>query len=337
MKKKIFTITALIASSMLLMQCASRDDVQNLNYQLRIVNKKVDDMKKGTVNQMRQRQAASSSQIEELRSEILILKGQVDELNHYNRLLKEQNKEFERSIASYTSKIESDIQEEKNVNAQQQRQKDEKIRNLESQLAQNQALLKSIQDARVREARLKASAAAREAKQARLEANRARQRIDASSPGIIRVEKRKKIYKNGQAPPPMPSTSVRRSTARSTAPANLLDQAKKAYIDGEYQKAFDLSQSYALKHTGDTALNANFMMGESLFQMKKYDLAILQYQTIVNDNPHHPLAAAALLKQAICFENKAEEGTAQLLYKKVLQDYPSSKEAIKAQERMNKL
>ncbi len=342
MKKKSFTIAALIASSMLLMQCASQDDVQNLDYQLRIVNKKVDDMKKGTVNKMRQRQAASSSQIEELRSEILMLKGQVDELNHYNRLLKEQNKEFERSITSYTSKIESDIQEERDVNAQQQRQKDEKIRNLENQLAQNQALLKSIQDARVREAKLKAAAAAREAEKARIAANKARQRIDTSSPEVIRAVKKKKIYKLGQAPKSIPPKAVpvaqqQAPTPRKNTSTNLMDQAKEAYRNGKYQKALDLYQSYAMKHSGDTALNANFMMGESLFQLKRYDLAILQYQKIVEDNPHHSLASAALLKQGICFETLADEATAKLLYKKVLQDYASSKEAITAQDRMNKL
>jgi len=60
-----------------LSNCASQQDVQNLNYHVRSINKKLNDMKINTVDQMQQRQATSSGQLDQLQTELESLCAQV--------------------------------------------------------------------------------------------------------------------------------------------------------------------------------------------------------------------------------------------------------------------
>ena len=50
-----------MAVSPLLSQCATRADLEQVRYQLRIVNKKLEDMKATTVDQLQKRQALASN------------------------------------------------------------------------------------------------------------------------------------------------------------------------------------------------------------------------------------------------------------------------------------
>jgi len=53
--KTIKNIALAGCSLLLLTQCASQDEVQNLQYQLRAVNQKLEDVKSTTVNQMQKK------------------------------------------------------------------------------------------------------------------------------------------------------------------------------------------------------------------------------------------------------------------------------------------
>ncbi len=74
MKKRYLTSLLLVSLMPFLTHCASQQDVQNLSYNVRSINKKLDDMKLNTVDQMQQRQAMSSGQVDQLQSDILQLK-----------------------------------------------------------------------------------------------------------------------------------------------------------------------------------------------------------------------------------------------------------------------
>jgi tol-pal system protein YbgF len=312
MKKKIVTqivtLLALLALAPLLTQCASQGDVNKMNYQLRVVNKKLEDMKMGTVDQMQQRQASSLSQIDELRNEVLILRGQLDEMAHFNR------------------------------------------QQLEERFSQQQGILKSIQESRTREAQAKAEAAALAAEKARARANASKNVLaDSNDKEILSIpaEKKKTVHSNAAAEPEnnaqnsAPKQTEQPAGTKSTAsqsPPNPIESADKAFAAGDYKKAYDLYEAYSRQQkSGDQAVIANFMMGESLFQQKEYDQAILQYQKIISNNPTHARAASALLKQGVAFENLADFETAKIIYKKIVTSYPSSPEAAKAKERSAKL
>ena len=59
--KTMRTIAVAGCSMLLLTQCASQDDVRDLQYQLRAVNQKVEDVRNNAVDQMQKRQASSVS------------------------------------------------------------------------------------------------------------------------------------------------------------------------------------------------------------------------------------------------------------------------------------
>jgi TolA-binding protein len=79
------------------------------------------------------------------------------------------------------------------------------------------------------------------------------------------------------------------------------------------------------------------MMGESLFQLKEYDKAIMQYKNIISQHSDHAKSPAAMLKQGMAFEKLADKDTAKVIYKKLLKKHSSSPEAATAQERLGKL
>ena len=66
MKKKILTTALCIAMLPLFTQCASQQEVHTLQYQLRLMNKKLEEVKSDTNAQIQQRQAVSSSQMGQL-------------------------------------------------------------------------------------------------------------------------------------------------------------------------------------------------------------------------------------------------------------------------------
>jgi tol-pal system protein YbgF len=354
MKKKIApqiaTLLALLAFAPLLTQCASQGDVNKMNYQLRVVNKKLEDMKMGTVDQMQQRQASSLSQIDELHNEVLKLRGQLDEMAHFNRQLSEQSKELELSLQQYTTNVKAEIEKERKQFQAQDQLKDAKLNQLEERFSQQQGILKSIQESRTRDAQAKAEAAALAAEKARARANASKTVLaDSNNKEILSIpaEKKKTVHSKGDAAPgnSAPNSAPKqteqpagtKSTASQSSP-NPIESADQAFAAGDYKKAYDLYEAYSRQQkSGDQAVTANFMMGESLFQQKEYDQAILQYQKIISNHPTHARAASALLKQGVAFENLADFETAKIIYKKIVTSYPSSPEAAKAKERSAKL
>lgn len=347
MKKKILTLSLILAVSPFLIQCASQGDVNKLNYQLRIVNKKLEDMKMGTVDKMQQRQAASSSQIDDLRNEILVLKGELEELGHYNRQLKEQNKELEQTFQQYSSSMQEELQKERQQLIAEKQAKDAKMSELESRLIQQQETMRTIQQARIKEAERKARAAAQAAEKARAKASATQSALaSGGSQPLVNITADKKKIRNSASKQSVSTASTKPKTTSNTAnsttvkiPANdIIQKADKEYANGNFKKAYGLYESYTQKNSGgDKAVTASFMMGECLFFQNEFDQAILQYQKIISNNPQHPRAASALLKQGMSFEKLSDFETAKIIYKKIGTSYSSSPEADVAKERSAKL
>ncbi len=351
MKKNILTLLVVLAVSPFLVQCASQGDVNKLNYQLRIVNKKLEDMKMGTVDKMQQRQAASSSQIDDLRKEILVLKGELEELGHYNRQLKEQNKELEQTFQQYSSNMQEELQKERQQLIAENQAKDAKLSELETRLVKQQEMVRTIQQARIKEAERKAQAAARAAEKARAKASASQSALASSGSGsIISIKADKKKIRNPRSKqtvaaatstPKTTSSAASSATTATIAAASstdIIQQADKEYANGNFKKAYGLYESFTQKNTGgDKTVTASFMMGECLFFQNEFDQAILQYQKIISNHPSHPRAASALLKQGMSFEKLSDYETAKIIYKKIATSYSSSPEAAVAKERSAKL
>lgn len=362
MKKTLRNIFIVSALSPLLIQCASQDEVQRLQYQLHVVNKKLEDMKSTTVGDIQKRQAASSNQLDQLDREILNLKGQLEETNHLNRRLKEQNKELETNI-SVVAKEEAARREEALLKIQdEQRQKEERIAELNAKLKAQQESLQAIQQARVRDAERRAQDARLKADAARAKALAASKSVGTSSRGIIHIsaENFKQVFattsaKTSATVVPVtaksvkaePQTQVQQTTSADSKPApastasssqSPLAKAEQLFTNKDYKNAYSAFESIATTNpTGDVGISAGYMMGECLFEQKEYDKAILQYQKIISQNGTHAKAASATYRQAMAFEQLADNETARMIYKKILNHYGSSPEAAKAKEKLGNM
>lgn len=338
MKKQVLGLLVVAAFTPFLVQCASQNDIEELRYRLRIVDKKIEDMKSTTVP-LQKRQAAASGQMDQLEKEILELKGQLDETHHLNKKLKEQNKELETSITNVA-------QEEAAKREEALKRFEEALREKEAKLAeklnQQQESVKAIQEARLKEAERKAKETALMAelakKKTQTDGDNAKKKKEAASPpapetidsGSKQATQSSAAEKATQTQPPPPSPAV------DPADSNM-KKAQKLFEKGSFSEALPLFEQIAGNSTSAEAVEARYMMGECLFNQKEFDKAIMQYQKIISLSSGHDKAPAAMLKQGMAFEKLADKETAKVIYKKLLKKHGSSSEASKAQERLGKL
>ncbi|MDK9707890.1 MAG: tetratricopeptide repeat protein [Desulforhopalus sp.] len=357
MKKSVINALFVVAIVPFLVQCASQSDVDELRYQLRVVNKKLEDMKSTTVP-IQKRQAAASGQMDQLEKEIMELKGQLEETHHLNQRLKDQNKELETSISNVA-------QEEAAKREEALRRFEDALKEKEAKLAeklnQQQESVKAIQEARLKEAE-------RKAKETALMADLAKKKAQsASSPEGDKTKPKpqsdQKKEKKDATPPTTSSDTTAEPATKQAAPAvtkekatqptanqekqaqsaaadpsdSSMKKAQKLFEKNSYAEALPLFEQIAGNSSSSEAVDARYMMGECLFNQKEYDKAIMQYQKIISQYSGHDKAPSAMFKQGMAFEKLADKETAKVIYKKLLKKHSSSSEAAKAQERLSKL
>ena len=345
MNKSSLTFILIIALSPFLVQCASQDEMNKIHYQLRMLNKKVNDLESGTIDALMKRQASSSSQFDQLYQEFLQLKSELEETGHLNRRLTEQNKELETAFQNYARAEEEKRNEALKKLQEEIIQKDQNIEQLADQLKLQQENLKAIQQARVEDAKRKAEAAARAAAEARAKAEAAN-RASSGSPVRLKADKEKKIYSAANPPPSQSQTTEttvqpptpKKSIEVAAASASGSTSGMELYKQGKYREAYQQFEQLTKERSGsEEAIEARFMMGECLFSLKEYDQAILDYQNIISNSPSSRRAPSAMLRQAMAFQNLNDSDTAKILYQKLLASYKNSPEAAKAKEYLDKL
>lgn len=349
MKKFVINILLVAAVTPFLVQCASQNDVEDLRYQLRIVNKKVEDLKSTTIP-LQKKQAAAFGQMDQFEKEIGELKGQLDETQHLNEKLKEQNKGLEASISNVAQTEAAKREEAIRRFEEAQRDKEAKIA---EKMNQQQESVKAIQEARLKEAE-------RKAKETALMADLAKKRAQGEGNSSKNVTADKKKAKSdastndasdaasstGKNKSAQASSSDKEKASQPTAPTpatsgeptdNNLKKAQKLFEKNSYTEALPILEQIAGNPSSSEAVEARYMMGECLFNQKEYDKAIMQYQKIISQSSGHEKAPSAMLKQGMAFEKLADKETAKVIYKKLLKKHGSSREASVAQERLNKL
>ena len=336
----------------LLVQCASQDELNQINYQLRMLNKKVVELEATTVDNLQKRQASSASQMDQLYREFLQFKSDLEETGHLNRRLTEQNKELENAFKSYARTEEEKRAAELKRLEQEIIEKDRSIGNLAEQLKLQQDNLKAIQDARVEEAKRKAEAAARAAAEARAKAEAARS-ASSGVPAKISADKQKTVFSAAPSSPAVPAAPAATAApaaveagrtavaaappAASPAPSSST-AADDLFKKGDYREAYRAFEELTRNQdNSQVAINARYMMGECLFALKEYDQAILDYQNIITNNPSSAKAPAAMLRQGMAFEKLNDSDTARILYQKLIASYKDSPEAAQAQQLINKM
>lgn len=370
MKKLIRNFLILLVVSPLLMQCATQNEVRDLQYQLRVVNKKLEDMKANTVGMIQKRQADSSGQMTQLEEEIMTLKSQLEETNQLNSSLKNKNAELETAFNTYTQQEATKRDEVIRRMDDEQKAKEAKLSELSEKLKAQQESVKAIQESRVRDAERRAHEAKLAADKAKAKSQSASNALTSSSSNVVKIgaTQQKKLLSAAEVPPaaatpdqpaavaqetpensasspavakknPASEEQAAAKSAPTTAPTKEggLAEAKNLYGSGKYPQAFTLYEQYVRDNaSGSEAIEARYMMGECLFQQKEYDQAILQYQKIIAQQAKHPKAASAMLRQAMAFEKLSDNETAKIIYQKIISSYASSPEAAQAQEKLNK-
>jgi tol-pal system protein YbgF len=115
--------------------------------------------------------------------------------------------------------------------------------------------------------------------------------------------------------------------------AELYEKAYSYYQRGDFNNARKLFEEYIESFPkGKWIGQAYFWIGESYFKEKKYEEAILNYQKLIELPGWHPLKPTAMFKQAQAFKALGDTEAYKILLKKVINQYPNSKEAETAKK-----
>ncbi len=132
------------------------------------------------------------------------------------------------------------------------------------------------------------------------------------------------------APPPAPASPAAESPDSQYEQGVALIQQK-----GEYAKGREQLQGFLNSNPkSPLAVNAMYWIGESYYGEKKYENAILQFQDVIQKYGDHPKVAAALLKQGYAFAVLGDKKNAKVILQRLIDTFPLSEEAKKANERL---
>ncbi len=83
--------------------------------------------------------------------------------------------------------------------------------------------------------------------------------------------------------------------------------------------------------------NAFYWLGECYFKMKMYDKAIINYDEVIVKYHKNPKVPAALLKEGIAFLKIGEKDGAKLIFRKIIHDYPKTRQAKYARDYLKRI
>ncbi len=360
--KKTGTYIMAVGCMLLLTHCASQDELRDLQYQVRAVNQKVEDVKTNAVDQMRKRQASSVSKIDQVEDETLRIRSAIEETTAQNQ----------GNIAALQNAV-SGLRTEYDAKFSEQ---NARIQALEEKIAILSENFSKAQQARLNEAERKAQLAAQRAEEAKKRASTLESTTAAgstaglSSSSQVRITPASQKTKRGSASvaaggaaagsrtasTASAATSGSSSSSRaagasagntetvvstpsaSSSASDPLTRAMEQYKGKKYADAYSsFEQALSTNPNGPQAARSLFYMGECRYAQGEYDLAILDYQKVISNHSKDSLTPNALLKQGMSFEKLTDHETAKLIYKKLMNDYGGSAEASQAKDRLSRL
>ncbi|MBM2838100.1 MAG: Cell division coordinator CpoB [Deltaproteobacteria bacterium] len=123
--------------------------------------------------------------------------------------------------------------------------------------------------------------------------------------------------------------------SESTSFEDAYKDAYETFQKGDYKAAREKFQNYLESHPGSKySDNALYWIGESYYNEKSYEKAIVVYDDVVKKYPDGGKAPAALLKQGMAFSVLGDKKNASVIYKKVIERYPRSEQADVAKKKL---
>jgi tol-pal system protein YbgF len=159
------------------------------------------------------------------------------------------------------------------------------------------------------------------------------ERKTSGSTRIAETAPEKRIAETGPEKKP-----VQDEPGKDLSDTDLYLVAKKAFDQGDYETARqgfeDLLKTYP---SSPRANNAQFWLGETYYQEKWFEKAILEYQKVIDKYPNDSKVPAALLKQGFAFSNLGDQTNARLVLRELMAKYPSSNEAAVAKKKLSEI
>lgn len=351
MKIKTANFLLIFLLTPFLVQCfASKQEMRSIDLRMRTLDNRLVNMDKElnglhtvsvesanirSVEFMQKKQAELSNTVDILQAELLQVKGKLDESTHRYRDVKAENKQLQELFGNQFNEMSERIilleKKLKNTSDDLEKQKrDREVNAAKQAMAMAKAAADNAAQA-AREAADKAALAAKEAsdKAARLSAEK-REKEKTKQPREIAPDQVKKKHVDGK--------EESGSTPLKQAGKEVYDKAISLFKDKDFKAAYNTFTEYVNSYPrGDLVANARFWLGDCLYNMDEYELAILEYQKVIADYADHQKAPAALLKQGNAFEKLNDKETAKIVYTKLLDDYPKSDQVSQASKRLDAL
>ena len=121
-------------------------------------------------------------------------------------------------------------------------------------------------------------------------------------------------------------------------PEGVYQQGQDAFKNGDTQKARELFTRFLEQYPKhQLAVNARYWLGETYYAEKKFEQAILEYQQVIKDYPGKEKIPAAMLKQALAFQELGDGKSARYILKKLVEDFPLADETALAKEKLKEI
>lgn len=141
-------------------------------------------------------------------------------------------------------------------------------------------------------------------------------------------------------PDQAPAAQQGQQAAETVEPAadktgNPYEEALQAFHDKQYKKSREKFEAY-LKNSPkpDLADNAHFWIAETYYGEKDYESAILAYETMLKKFPQSEKTPEAMRKQGFAFLEIGDRKTGKIILDKLIQKFPSSKDAELAKKKL---
>ena len=143
-------------------------------------------------------------------------------------------------------------------------------------------------------------------------------------------------------PPPPPSLALppEDEVALAKEPFEVQEEYRLAWLalsNQQYDKAIQQFRTFQRKNpTSEMADDAQYWIGESYFTRRDYNRAILEFNDVLKYRKGDKVPAA-LLRQSEAFVEIGDKTDARLILQKLINDYPNSRQAKDARERLQSL
>jgi tol-pal system protein YbgF len=139
------------------------------------------------------------------------------------------------------------------------------------------------------------------------------------------------------APAPAPPPSAGASTI-GLSPSRMLDTAKSDYFSGSYASAVSGFESLLKTFpASEAAAEAQFMLGETYTQQKRYGDAVNAYSMAIQKFPRSMWVPEAFYKRGKAQESLGQPDAARASYEQLLKTYPDTPSAGLAKQALDRL